>query len=253
MRADCPHCGADVGNRSINTFINCESCKNLLFISHDRLCFVYTHGIRIDAQQLESYFSKYPAKNGGAEDVEILSNVLLYLPFWGTKGNKVWFRGSYRFPEETMEAISGTGVFFSPGEIEKQGVEIVDVDITPGHNPDELKVRKPSHLYRGHPAEQMILYYLPFFKISIRFGEMQYYYFLNAVNGKVTGAPSSFQSMNKRFKLLPLFIIAFFLFLLNNFLIGPILVVMSLNVLLLIVSYSVAKRLLEKEIFSDTG
>ncbi|MCP4154805.1 MAG: hypothetical protein GY757_44195 [bacterium] len=215
MKVSCPQCGGNNRFEFPNAFVNCEFCKNSLFIDVDKITLVYSFTPVLESENLELYLKRDFEKVGFDESVEIRDSVPVYFPFWEDGGtpppkdspglNLSLKRGSSHFPEEGIPIPSGEKVFFDSAGIESKNIEICGIDTQPGPpgNPNQ----------QNQPPVKQALYYIPFFQVSVLFNREQYTFFVNAVNGDVHGEPIPFIASDKVSKMFPLFIGSFLFFL----------------------------------------
>ena len=106
MEINCPQCGADFQLEEPDIFINCEFCKNSLFIDIDKITAVYTFEPAIKSNQLSSYLKKDFEKIGFNKDIDLVNSTPVYFPFWQIGSEKKLVKGSHLFPAEKIESLS---------------------------------------------------------------------------------------------------------------------------------------------------
>jgi len=232
MNVSCPQCS---GNNQVETpdaFVKCEFCKSSLFIDIDEITVVYSVAPIIDVNQLAMYLKRDFEKTGFNEKIEIADAAPVYFPFWQadpkSKQDKLT-RGSSRFPGMEIAAPSGEKVYFNAGDVLEKGIEIVSIDTQP------------------EVSKKRDLYYVPFFQARVNFNRRDFFFFINAVNGEVFGDPIPYISSDVTFKLFPLFIGVFLVFLAITSVFNNMLVVMPLCLAALFIAYQTALKRLEKE------
>lgn len=229
MKLTCPNCG---GNNQIeipDTFTRCEFCKNSLYIDIDEITVVYSFTPIIEANQLGMYLKRDFEKMGFNEAIEIIHSVPAYFPFWHTEGSGMLERASVHFPEENIKIPSVEKMFFDSSTAIEKNIEFFSIDTQP------------------EESEKRTLYYVPFFQVSILFNRKNFTFFINAVNGEVKGDPIPYISSQNTFKLFPLFITIFLLFLAINSVFNNMLVVMPLCLVVLYLFYHASLQTLEKK------
>ena len=231
MKLICPQCGANNQIEIPDAFARCEACGSSLYIDIDEITVVYSFTPAIEANQLDMYLKRDFEKTGFNESIEIRESLPAYFPFWNVEGSRKLERASSQFQDETIEIPSGEKVFFDSATAVEKNIEIISIDTQPGE------------------SKKRTLYYVPFFKVDVLFNQTNYTFFINAVNGEVKGEPIPYISPEKTFKLFPLFITIFLLFLTFNSVFENALIVISLCLATMFIFYQVSLQLLETKYF----
>jgi hypothetical protein len=231
MKLTCPQCSANNQIEIPNAFARCEACGSSLYIDIDEITVVYSYTPIIEANQLDMHLKRDFEKIGFNESIESRESLPAYFPFWHVEGSRKLERASSQFQEVTIEIPSGEKVFFDAASAVEKNTEIISIDTQPAE------------------SKKRILYYVPFFQVDVLFNQKNYTFFINAVNGEVKGEPIPYISSEKTFKLFPLFITIFLLFLIFNSVFDNMLIVIPLCLATMFISYQVSLQLLEKKYF----
>ena len=139
---------------------------------------------------------------------------------------------SSRFPKNRTGLLSANRIFFDVRTVDYR-IELVEIDTQP------------------EESQKRYLYYYPFFKVSVRFREKKYEFFVNAVSGEVFGDPIPFISGNEVSHFFPLFITIFLSFLVVNYMFDHFFLSVAINLALFYFFFQLSYHLVEKRIYME--
>lgn len=221
MKFSCPGCGADNHKEKFDVYLNCEHCSTSLFVDVDGVFPVFAVKAEIESKDLKNHLELGFGKTGFPEEVEITDITPLYLPFWKIENKNNLKNGSTQFPEDIIKFSPENTTCLNIFEL-RGHVKIVDIGTQPS------------------VSDKRILYYFPFFKVKVLFREEEFRFFINAVNGEVYGNPIPYIPTDKVFRLFPLFIFAFIIFITFSLLFDHVLVTLSSSFIALYILSMVA-------------
>jgi hypothetical protein len=201
MKVSCPQCGGSNEVTTAVTFIKCEFCKSSLLIDWDGIAAVFSFAPAVETNKLESLLEYNLKKSGITEKIEIFDAIPVYLPFFLPGGDRKESRllnASSRFKGKEIPMPGGEKINFNTASIIEKNIEIVPICSLPEN------------------SNKQALYYIPFFQAKVRLKELEYTFFINAVNGDIHGDPIPYISLDTASTLFPYFIGVFIILLLIN-------------------------------------
>lgn len=232
MHYKCPKCGGENQLEiAENEYLKCSYCNNSLYIDLDGLTIVYSYKALINPENLSLYLKKDFEKTGFSENFKIANSYPLYLPFWETEEEKQLERGSSKFTDEFIDFPSKEKRTFDfegiAGEIEV---------IEPDTQPESEKKRD--------------LCYMPFYSVVINYRDKEYTYFINGLSGEVTGDPIPYESSEETIKMLPLFLMIFFIAFIVNFFFDNIVASILVNIIAVFLLFNISLNIINKKLYS---
>ena len=232
MHYNCPKCGGENQIKiAENEYLKCSYCNNSLYIDLDGITLVYSYKSLINPQNLSLHLKKDFKKTGFSENFKIINHYPLYLPFWETEKKKQLERGSSRFEDEFINIPSEEKKTFEFEEIASE-VEVIEPDT----QPESDKKRN--------------LCYMPFYAVVINYREKEYTFFINGMNGEVTGDPIPYVSSDETIKLLPLFLMIFVAAFIVNYFFDNFIIALIINILTVFVLYNLSLSKINKKLYS---
>lgn len=232
MKISCPQCGAEYQLDEPDIYFSCPFCKNSLFIDLENIVSVYTFKSAIEPHQIGSYLKKDFEKMGFNENLDIIDSIPVYFPFWHIEGEKEVDSASSRFPRKRSGLLSSNRTFFDARSVDYR-IELIEIDTQP------------------EDSRKRCLYYYPFFKVTVRFREKNFEFFVNAVSGEVFGEPIPFISGNEVSQFFPLFIAIFLSFLVVNYMFDHFFLSLAINLGLFYLFYQLSLHLVGKRIYRE--
>ncbi len=225
MIFECPKCGGQ--NRlefAENEFIRCTYCNSYSYIDLDGIISVYTYKSLINIEDTTLFLKKDFDKTGFSEKFKVISSYPVYVPFWDFDADKALLAGSSQIEDDSTLRPSEEKVIFDFDEI-KGSIEILEPDRIP--EKDEKKT----------------LCYLPFYKVIISYREEKYDFFVNGMNGEISGDPIPFVSVQEAGSLFPQFLLIFVVAVIVNFVFNNLLLSIFANIVAvyLLFSFSISK------------
>jgi hypothetical protein len=221
----CPGCG---GSNDIeiaaNEFITCTYCGSSAYIDIEGIISVYSFKSLINPEEVPLFLKKDFERTGFSEQFKVLQVYPVYIPFWDFDKETLLKKGSSRFRKEEALRPSEEKQIFNFESV-AESIEIIEPDTIPGH---EGK-RK--------------LCYLPFFRIIINYKGEEYDFFVNGMNGQVSGDPIPFVPVKEAGALFPQFLAVFLVAFIVNFLFDNLLLAVFSNLvsIYLLFSFSISK------------
>ena len=210
--------------------MHCVFCGSALYLDLESITRVMSIPIHISADEAPLFVRRHLKSVAFDERISIVSRELLLIPFWRDREKKWMARasGEYSEPKTMMPAVQPEGFF--PERLPPEA-EILPVTTRPL---DELN---------------LLLYYLPFFKMTVSLGEQKFRLLCNAVTGEVTGEQIPVETGPHIFRVFRTFLLIFFAMLAVDFLVDNNWILLVLNGVCLFLAQQLSIPMIEKWLY----
>ena len=180
MKLSCPQCGADIALQPRSLQLVCPFCNTPLKFSKEPFLERYRMNPTIEEAPATAIAREVLCKQNRAEDIE--TAMMQYLPFYRFLCEK-----NGEFSEHVYSALTSTPfpLFSVPsGTLTAIG----EKETIKGPEPEKplSEVLKVAKLRKAKSIEEMLLIFLPFWKITLSTGEIIW---IDAVQGRVAVEP----------------------------------------------------------------
>ncbi|MEN8153900.1 MAG: hypothetical protein ABFR75_07735 [Acidobacteriota bacterium] len=232
MRYSCPKCGGENQLEIVeNEYLKCSYCNSSLYIDLDGLTLVYSYKSLINSQNLSLHLKKDFEKTGFSENFKIINSYPLYLPFWETEAKKQLERGNSRFADEFINIPSEEKKTFDFEEAAGE-IEVLEPDTQP------------------ESGKKRNLCYMPYYAVVINYKDKEYTFYINGINGVVTGDPIPYVSSDETIKLLPLFLLIFAAAFIVNYFFDNLIIALIINIITVFILYNLSLKKINKKLYS---
>ncbi len=235
MKITCPNCSGENNIEVVEyEFLTCQFCKNSLYIDFDGISSTYTYKSIISPEEVLMFLKKDFGKIGFSENYRVINKNAVYIPFWEIEGS------------EFLESASSK---LEIGKIPKPSIEKRVFDFSG----DNSSVEKVDPDTQPDKDGKRTLYFMPYYRIVINFKEKEYSFYVDALNGRVTGEPIPFISAKELGNYFPFFIIMFLTFFIINIFFDNAIVSIFINAVLVFLFYNISLSEVVKKLKKNEG